>query len=328
MEDEIVVTKPLMLYTSIKAFVEWLESYFLSHHSPHQLSVWHTYSEDGVSIGYHAPPDGRISFLAQVSTPEMLTIKRMTYRPDWGGYFQQMLDALRQRWGASSSDLRRLVLEKYYQKRKDDFISANAINFEGLQVSEVLRVSQQLHDQGLIEFRSLRGDDKTVAGSGKITPKGIDAVELSYKAHSATEQIMDNDLRQAFVSPSRIAELRSITSQQYDLTKLIRLCEELNICYSNKCFFAVPVLTRSILDHVPPVFGFNKFEEVVASYGGPKENKSFKKNMQHLQDSLRNIADAYLHQVIREKETLPNETQVNFSNDLDVLLAEVVRKLK
>ncbi len=49
---------------------------------------------------------------------------------------------------------------------------------------------------------------------------------------------------------------------------------------------------------------------------------------QHLQNSLRNIADNHLHQPIRKKESLPNRSQINFSNDLDVVLAEVIRLLK
>jgi len=50
--------------------------------------------------------------------------------------------------------------------------------------------------------------------------------------------------------------------------------------------------------------------------------------MTHLDKSSRKIADAFLHTHIRNKEVLPNKTQVNFSRDLDVLLGEIVRILK
>ena len=99
---------------------------------------------------------------------------------------------------------------------------------------------------------------------------------------------------------------------------------ELNINFSNGCYLAVTMLSRAILDHVPPIFGYGTFEEVANNYKG----KSFRNSMLHLQNSLRNIADSHLHLPIRKKETLPNKTQVNFSNDLDVLLAEIVRILK
>jgi hypothetical protein len=131
-----------------------------------------------------------------------------------------------------------------------------------------------------------------------------------------------------FISTSRIQELRNINSQQFDLVRLIKLCDEVNSNYKFKNFMSVVIICRAILDHVPPIFGFDSFDKVVNNYGGPKMNKSFKGNMSHLNISLRNIADKYLHQVIRTTESLPNETQINFSQDLDVLLEEIVRILK
>jgi hypothetical protein len=49
--------------------------------------------------------------------------------------------------------------------------------------------------------------------------------------------------------------------------------------------------------------------------------------MEHLSNS-RDISDRTLHSQIRSKEALPNKTQVNFANDLDALLEEIVRILK
>ena len=50
--------------------------------------------------------------------------------------------------------------------------------------------------------------------------------------------------------------------------------------------------------------------------------------MQHLDASLRNIADAHLDTHVRPREVLPTFTQVDFLADLDVLLAEVIRLVK
>ncbi len=102
------------------------------------------------------------------------------------------------------------------------------------------------------------------------------------------------------------------------------LCEELNICYRSQCYHAVAALTRTLLDHVPPTFGLRTFAEVANNYGG---SKSFRECMQRLEGSARNIADMHLHTPIRHSEALPTRTQVNFSNDVDVLLAEAVRLL-
>ncbi len=127
-----------------------------------------------------------------------------------------------------------------------------------------------------------------------------------------------------FVNPERIAELEKIKHADFDLSRLIQLCKELNDNYSRKNYLTVAMLGRSIINHVPPIFGFTTFNEVANNYG----TQSFKKNMGHLNVSMRSIADSCLHETIRKKEVLPNDTQVNFSQDLDVLLSEVIRVLK
>lgn len=127
-----------------------------------------------------------------------------------------------------------------------------------------------------------------------------------------------------FVSVHRIDELHAIKSNRFDLAKLIELCEELNVCDKQKCWLAVAMLERTILNYVPPVFGYSSFKDVVSQCGG----SSFKETMKHLEDSLRKIADSYLHGQIRRTETLPEREQVDFSRELDVLLGEVARELR
>lgn len=129
-----------------------------------------------------------------------------------------------------------------------------------------------------------------------------------------------------FFEPSRIEQLRLINSTKFDLSKLIQYCIEANACFESECFLAVSMLCRSILDHVPPIFGCKSFGEVANNYSSG--SKSFKQSMDHLENSLRKIADSYLHVQIRKKESLPNRTQVNFSSDFDLLLSEIVRILR
>ncbi|MEO1093342.1 MAG: hypothetical protein AAFX01_00390 [Cyanobacteria bacterium J06638_28] len=128
-----------------------------------------------------------------------------------------------------------------------------------------------------------------------------------------------------YVNLQRIDELRSIKNTLFDLSKLIRICEELNLCFSNDSYFSTLMLVRSILDHVPPIFGCKTFPEVANSYNG---GSSFKEAMQRLEKSARKLADAYLHLQVRSSESLPNHTQVNFNSELDFLLGEVYRILK
>lgn len=126
-----------------------------------------------------------------------------------------------------------------------------------------------------------------------------------------------------FINAHRIIELENIKNDDFDLRKLIKMLNEINDSYSLGNFFSVAMLSRSVINHIPPIFGFTTFNQVASNYGG----KSFKKNMSNLNNSMKNIADNYLHEMIRKKEALPNENQVNFSNDMDVLLAEIVRVL-
>lgn len=125
------------------------------------------------------------------------------------------------------------------------------------------------------------------------------------------------------IDDSRLAELRALKSSQFDFKKLIRLCEELNIASREDCYFAIGMLARGLLDHVPPVFGVKSFSEVANNYVGG--SKSFKETMLHLDTAAKKIADGFLHTQIRKSEALPSRQQVNFGAALDLLLAEIVR---
>lgn len=131
-----------------------------------------------------------------------------------------------------------------------------------------------------------------------------------------------NKQKSSFINRERINSLISINekNKDYDLSKLIELCREINSCYEDKSFYAVGLLIRSILNHVPPIFKYKSFKEVSSNYSG---TRSFRESMQSLEDFSRKIADAYAHDLIKRKESLPNSTQVNFSAPLDVLLQEI-----
>jgi len=144
------------------------------------------------------------------------------------------------------------------------------------------------------------------------------------KSSSSSDSI-DKPDNSSFVDPIRIAELKSIDSLEFDLSRIIQFCNELDAAYRNQSYLAVAALTRAFIDHVPPIFNCKTFAEVANNYHGAK---SFKGSMKHLQTSARSIGDAHLHTAIRKKEALPTATQINFSNDVDVLLSEIIRLLK
>lgn len=125
-----------------------------------------------------------------------------------------------------------------------------------------------------------------------------------------------------YVSIQRIDQIKTIESKQFDFKKLTQLLEELNIAHSNSAIITTAMLVRSVIDHIPPVFGCESFHEVSNNYAG---TKSFKKSMGILSGALRNIADSFLHERIRQHEDLPEPQQVDFRPQLDQLLGEIVR---
>lgn len=128
-------------------------------------------------------------------------------------------------------------------------------------------------------------------------------------------------LKKEFINLERINSIIELKNEKFDYQKLIKLLEEINHNYSFENFLSVAILSRAVIDHVAPIFGHKTFNEVANNYG----NASFKKNMQHLNNSMRSMADCYLHVTIRKNESLPNENQIDFSRELDFLLAEIIR---
>ena len=126
-------------------------------------------------------------------------------------------------------------------------------------------------------------------------------------------------------SEARIFQLAAIKSREFDFTRLIALLHELNAAARSNNYLSVAFLVRAVIDHVPPIFGFRYFVEVSNNYGA---TASLRRHMEHLQKSLRNVADAYLHETIRSQEDLPQLPQVDFRSAVDHVLGEVVRVLK
>ena len=129
-----------------------------------------------------------------------------------------------------------------------------------------------------------------------------------------------------YINLTRIEALKGIKNTEFDCTRLICMCEELNECATRGNAHAVIMLTRAILDHVPPVFGFKRFKEVASNYGGG--GSSFKKSVDRLENQSKKVADRLLHMPLRDKEVAPNMDEVSFKSEIETLLAEFCRLLK
>jgi len=128
-----------------------------------------------------------------------------------------------------------------------------------------------------------------------------------------------------YVDAQRILQLQTVKTPEWDLRKLVRLLQEINLAHANDMHMATAMLVRAVADHVSPILGCRTFPEVANNYTAPR---SFSDQMKHLDGSMRKVADMHLHQQVRKSEVLPSATQVDFKPALDVLLAEILRILQ
>ena len=145
------------------------------------------------------------------------------------------------------------------------------------------------------------------------------------RKNSRPQSLLGAVQRPAYVDPERIFQLQAVKSDLWDLKRLVRLLQEVNIAHANEAHMSTAMLVRAITDHVPPIFGASNFTAVANNYPAPR---SFTDQMKQLDASLRKIADSHLHQPVRKLEVLPLAPQVDFRGALDVLLSEVVRLLQ
>ena len=229
------------------------------------------------------------------------------------------------------------IIVNAYKEGKDSFtLSGSKYQIEGLTTFKIYTLESDINDAELEDLCSERGllienlfegyclAPDCLGFVGKdVTFDFIGNIE-----YGGEESIIEEDNKEAFINALRIKELDAISNDEFDLKRLIKLCVEINSCYKYGNYLAVGMIGRTIINHIPPIFNYSNFNQFASNYGGPNSNKSFKKNMEKLNDSLKNISDRYLHQTIRSKESLPNSTQIDFRQDMDVLLEEIVRELQ
>lgn len=130
--------------------------------------------------------------------------------------------------------------------------------------------------------------------------------------------------RTVLVAPQLIEDLSKVKPGQFDATKLTGYCKEINSSFYHGNIVACLLLMRTVLNHVPPIFGYKTFAEVMANAG-----KSLKENLEHLDGGLRKLADLYAHLQIRKNEQYPTKNQVEpFRAQFELLLHEVLTKLQ
>ena len=128
---------------------------------------------------------------------------------------------------------------------------------------------------------------------------------------------------QFIIHTSVIDQLDDVRSTDFDTTVLVRLCKEINSCYSHGSIVSTILTMRAVLNYVPPVFSQKTFEQVLAQC-----ERSLKENFTHLQEGLRKIADYHTHRTMTKSDSYPSENQVEpFKPQFEFLLHQVLSRL-
>lgn len=160
----------------------------------------------------------------------------------------------------------------------------------------------------------------------------IDSIHEVYDL-SADVQVLIDHLREiaehpvefqstsgSFVDPQIIEQLRLVEGFKFDMSKVIRFCEELNSSFNASNYLASALLLRALINHIPPIFGHTTFPQVVSQV-----SKSRRELFKPLDDVARDVADLHTHDLIRHKEVLPTKNQLEpFKANLEFLLQEVL----
>jgi hypothetical protein len=177
---------------------------------------------------------------------------------------------------------------------------------------------------------------QNLSGYGAWNPPTLDELlEAIALVEGSLNQIRREKVRPAktsdgaplahYVDAQRILQLQAVKTPEWDLRKLVRLLQEINLAHANDLHMATAMLVRAVADHIAPILGCRTFQQVANNYAAPR---SFSDQMKHLEGSMRKVADMHLHQKVRKSEVLPSVTQVDFKAALDVLLAEIIRILQ
>jgi len=184
-----------------------------------------------------------------------------------------------------------------------------------------------------------KGDLKTfiVTESGnELTGHSFDqhavtVIEILKAAHLVVEssryeiKIRQESSSSGFINLDLINLLEK-TESDFDCSRLIRYCEEINDNYERGNYASVGFLSRAIVDHIPPIFNQKSFAGIAAQVSGERHT-SFKKSCEALDKSLKNIVDRSIHKQINSADIPPFKEEINFSQDLNTVLARVVEEL-
>ena len=125
----------------------------------------------------------------------------------------------------------------------------------------------------------------------------------------------------SIINATLIGHLAQLEPGKLDTGYLVGICREINSCFAHGNILATVLLMRTVLNHVPPLFGHTTFAQVAA-----QSPKSLKDIFANLENGLRKIADYHAHRPITEVEIYPTTSQVEpYKGHFELLLGEIIR---
>jgi hypothetical protein len=145
------------------------------------------------------------------------------------------------------NERRGLLLEKYYQRRKERLIALAPSDFDGkLNEQDILTIAGQLADHGLIHWRANTGQGGIGGGMGTITAAGVEVVERTVPAPIEIHLSRDGGLKRS-ASSGAIAANETTPSVAAAIERLARAVDECDASVTAKR--EATLLLRAFQEH-------------------------------------------------------------------------------
>lgn len=168
----------------------------------------------------------------------------------------------------------------------------------------------------------------------------VDRFEAAVHRQLSGRAVQQND-SPIYLEAQLIERIKASKRRDYDVTKLVTLCNELNHAWYSGAWYSVLFLARAIVDHIPPVFPLNSggfasnFSQVASHYSPPAnrsmislQKRSFKQLAADLDQTLKKKADAAIHDPITSTCQSLSQPEVDFRSSIAGVLSEVAQLLE
>jgi hypothetical protein len=204
-----------------------------------------------------------------------------------------------------------------------DEITAVTLGFRHL-VTQIKRISRPIIPDELaakLDALTVDPDDLYSAFDAKAE---LDALATDLEEALDVADASPRQLHAGWiVDPDLISKIEQSNGSRLNVVHLVRVLREINSSFAHGNVVGTVLLMRAVLNHVPPVFGYQSLEQVVANVG-----RSLKDSYSHLEDGLRKIADFHTHKRIDQTDTYPSRAQVEpYKPQFEVLLQNVLAAL-